>query len=176
MTLRRLSVKQENAIDMLVTGAADAEVAEAVGVNRVTVTRWRNYDPQFEAELNARRKALWGVSVDRLRALLPRAIDALEAELDGGKHRVRAAVSVLQLAGLDRSGPKKTALDSYGVGSADAGAIVDSRARARRPHQDPLEAILDRDPVTEAERNSVLRDLDEMLADLDSEPETPSRS
>lgn len=42
---RKLSVKQENAIDMLVTGGTDSEVAAAVGVHRVTVTRWRLYDP-----------------------------------------------------------------------------------------------------------------------------------
>lgn len=86
MVRRGLTLKQENAIDMLVTGATNSEVAEAVGVNRVTVTRWRLYDPRFEAELNTRRKALWGSAVDRLRALLPRAIDALEAELDAGNY------------------------------------------------------------------------------------------
>ena len=48
MVQRQLSVKQENAIDMLVTEATDSEVAQVVGVNRVTVTRWRLYDAQFD--------------------------------------------------------------------------------------------------------------------------------
>ena len=91
---RPLTVKQENAIDMFVAGATDAEVAQAVGVNRVTVSRWRLYNPYFQAELNTRRQAIWGSAVDRLRALLPRAVDALESELDGGRNRVRAAVSI----------------------------------------------------------------------------------
>jgi FixJ family two-component response regulator len=46
---RQLTVKQENVIDMLVVGANDSEVAQAVGVNRVTVSRWRLYSPQFQA-------------------------------------------------------------------------------------------------------------------------------
>jgi hypothetical protein len=45
-------VQQENAIDLLVTGATDREAAESVKVHRVTVTKWRNYDPAFAAELN----------------------------------------------------------------------------------------------------------------------------
>lgn len=88
---RQLAVKQENAIDMLVVGANDAE--------------WHR---RFQAELNRRRQAIWGTAVDRLRALLPRARDAMGAELSAGRHRVRAAVSILQLVG--RSGVKSTLL------------------------------------------------------------------
>jgi hypothetical protein len=160
-----LTVKQQNAIDMLVTGGTDAETADAVGVNRVTVTRWRLYDPEFEAELNRRRAAVSGTAVDRLRALLPRALDALEAELDGGRYRVRAAVSVLLLAGFDRSGPKKSALDTYMIGAADANEIIDARARTRRQHRDSLDALLDDRPVTDAERLAVQDDVDRLLAE-----------
>jgi hypothetical protein len=96
-----LTLKQCNAIDLLVQGETDAATAEAVGVNRVTVTKWRNYDPLFQAELNRRRKEVWGGSVDRLRSLLPRALDALEDELVHGKHRWRTALELLRLAGLE---------------------------------------------------------------------------
>jgi hypothetical protein len=44
---RRLNVQQLNAIDLLVTGCSDWEVAEKMGVDRNTVTRWRNYHPAF---------------------------------------------------------------------------------------------------------------------------------
>src|SRR5688500_13203893 len=50
-----LSVAQLNAVDLLVTGTGDREVAEAVGVTRQTVCGWRNHDPAFVAALNARR-------------------------------------------------------------------------------------------------------------------------
>ena len=157
-----LTIKQENALDLLVLGETDAATAEAVGVNRVTVTKWRNYDPCFQAELNRRRQDVWGASVDRLRSLLPRALDALEDELQHGKQRGRLAIEVLRLAGLDRSGQNESSLETYGVGSPDADVIIDSLARRRRP--DPLDVLLHGDPVTENERSSVVEDLGRELA------------
>lgn len=157
-----LTLKQQNALDVLVQGETDAVTAEAIGVNRVTVTKWRNYDPHFQAELNRRRKEVWGSSVDRLRSLLPRALDALEQELEHGKQRGRVAVEILRLAGLDRSGPKTSSLETYGVGFTDADAIVDAVARSRR--SDPLNELISGEPVTERERESVLDDLSRRLA------------
>jgi hypothetical protein len=157
-----LTIKQQNAIDLLVCGETDASVAETIGVNRVTVTKWRNYDPLFQAKLNGRRKEVWKASVDHLRSLVPRALDALEDELQNGKQRGRTAIDILRLAGLDRSGPKTSSLETYGVGSTDPEAIVDARARAQRP--DPVAEILDGDPVTDHERQKVLEDLHQRLA------------
>jgi hypothetical protein len=99
-----LTVKQENAIDLLVTGKTDGQVAEAVGLHRVTVTKWRLYDPWFQAELNRRRLDLWGVAAERLRALLPKALDVIERELDGPLPYA-VALNVLKLTGLDKAGP-----------------------------------------------------------------------
>ncbi|GFN22439.1 helix-turn-helix domain-containing protein [Thermanaeromonas sp. C210] len=45
-----LSIEQLNAIDLLVLGKTDKEVAEAVGVHRCTVTSWRLYNPYFEVD------------------------------------------------------------------------------------------------------------------------------
>ena len=102
---RQLTLKQQNAIDMLIAGSTDSETANAVKVNRVTVTKWRNYDPVFAAELNRRRTELWGGAVDRLRALIPRALDALEEELASGKHRVKAALEILRICNLGEKNP-----------------------------------------------------------------------
>jgi hypothetical protein len=80
-----LSVVQLNAVDLLAAGKTDQATAEAVGVTRQTVNGWRNANPWFQAALNARRQDLWGVSVDQLRALLPRAVAVLAEELEGGE-------------------------------------------------------------------------------------------
>ena len=156
-----MTVKQLNAIDLLVQGETDTATAETVGVHRVTVTKWRNYDPYFQAELNRRRKELWSSSTDRLRALLPRALDTLEQELQEGKHRGRVAIDLLRLAGFDRSGPKDTSLETYGVGSTDPDRIIEAKARSLRP--DPVRELIDGEPVTEAERRSVVADLEAQL-------------
>ena len=94
----RLSVEQLNAIDILVQGRTDQETAETVGVARETVTRWRNDNPHFTAELNKQRRLIWGDSHDRLRALASKAVDTLETSLDEGDSRV--VVEVLKAIGL----------------------------------------------------------------------------
>jgi hypothetical protein len=159
--LHGLTIEHHNAIDRLIQGETDAATAVAVGVNRVTVTKWRLYDAAFQAELNRRRKELWGTSVDRLRGLLPTALDALEEELRDGKQRWRAAIEVLRLAGLDRGRDKAASLETYLVGATDADSIIDARARARR--DDPVRDLIDGDPVTEREREAVRREPEQRL-------------
>jgi hypothetical protein len=146
----------------------DGATAEAVGVHRVTVTKWRNCDAYFEAELNRRRTEVWSASTDRLRALLPRALEALEQELQDGRQRGRVAIEILRLAGLDRSGPKDTSLETYGVGLTDPDRIIEAKAKSRRPNRaQELLDDLDGGAVTDTERRSVLADLERQLSDDD---------
>ena len=97
-----LSIEQQNAIDLLILGKSDREVAEEVGVSRPTVTDWRNHDEHFAAELNRRRQEVWGAHTERLRMLIERAVDALEGNLDAEDPALRqaAAVHVLKAVGL----------------------------------------------------------------------------
>lgn len=97
-----LSIVQENAIDLLIHGKTDGDTALAVGVTRQTVNEWRNHNPVFIAEMNARRKEIYGAHGERLRALVPKAIDALEKTFEYGdpKERITAAVHILKAAGL----------------------------------------------------------------------------
>ena len=55
---KELSVRQANAVDLLLAGKTDGEVAKAVRVTRQTVNEWRNGNTEFMAELNARRVGL----------------------------------------------------------------------------------------------------------------------
>ncbi|GAB6186472.1 helix-turn-helix domain-containing protein [Thermopirellula anaerolimosa] len=100
---RQLRIAQRNAIELLLTGKTDQEVAEAVGVTRQTVSVWRNQDVFFRTALEARQKEIWGSHVDRLRQLVGRAVEVLEANLlqeeDRGL-RQSAAVHVLKCVGL----------------------------------------------------------------------------
>lgn len=96
-----LTVAQQNAVDLLAVGKNDTETAEALGVHRVTVTRWRLYSPEFRAALADRRQAVWGAAADRLRALLPKALDTLADALEqsDATDRVNVALAVLKLVG-----------------------------------------------------------------------------
>ena len=97
---RQLTGEQESALDLLVTGRSDREVAEALGIPRQTVAEWRNRDALFAAELNARRNALWRGYLDRMRSMVGRALDELEAGLGEQDPKVRqaAALHILKLA------------------------------------------------------------------------------
>lgn len=114
-----LTVEQQNAIDLLVTGKSDQAVADAVGVSRPTVTSWRLYDPHFQAELNKRRKEVWGASADRLRALLPKAFDVLEKAINDGSYR--AALELIKLAGVSNAVGK--------IGPDEAEEIIQQQKR-----------------------------------------------
>ena len=100
---RQLRLAQRNAIELLLAGKTDQEVAEAVGVSRQTINSWRNKDELFRAALDARRQELWGAYVERLRQLIGRALQVLEADLlqdDDRRLRQTAAVHVLKCVGL----------------------------------------------------------------------------
>jgi len=115
-----LTIEQLNAIDILITGKSDQAVADAIGVSRPTVTSWRLYDPHFQAELNRRRKEVWGASVDRMRTLLPKAFDTLERAIDEGSYR--AALELIKMAGLDGVAGE--------IGTDNAGEIIKQQKKA----------------------------------------------
>lgn len=111
-TIRQLSLEQENAIDLLIQGYGDREVAEKVGVARQTVNEWRNHDGIFRVELNRRRQAVWGSQLERLRSLVEKAVDVLENDLKGSDLRLRqsAAIHILKTVGLYGANLKPTGL------------------------------------------------------------------
>lgn len=100
--LPKVSAKQDLAIGALLTGASDSEAAEHAGVSRETLNRWKNTRPSFAAELNRRRAMIWESQVEALRALVPKAVRALEAGLDDDdvRTRMRAASLVLKAVGI----------------------------------------------------------------------------
>jgi len=100
---RQLTIEQQNAIDLLLQGKSDREVAEAVGVARQTVTEWRNRNALFVAELNRRRQEVWGSQTERLRQLVIQAVNVLEEDLQQNQDRrlrQAAAVHILRAVGL----------------------------------------------------------------------------
>jgi len=158
---RALSIEQENAIDVLVTGKTDQATGDAVGVNRATVLKWRLHDPLFQAELNRRRADLWGTAAERLRALLPKALDVLANQLDDQDHGLQAAIAVVRLAGLEKIGAPK--------GETDADTIIDGLAwkheLADASLEDRFLAKTGGGKPRDSSRQAVLAAIDRRLAD-----------
>ena len=160
-----LSVEQLNAIDILVQGKTDQETALAVGVVRETVTRWRNDNPYFAAELNKQRKLIWGTNQDRLRSLTTKAVDTIETALDAGDSK--AAVEVLKAVGLygqvtPPSGPVDAELVSWE--KAKEWALTEFNKKG--PSLDPLLDILVHDTEVARLTRQRMEELTEAQADV----------
>ncbi len=97
----KLTPEQLNAIDLLILGKTDREVAEAVGVRRETVTKWHK-NPFFSAELSIRREELWSDAKLRLKSLAQEAVNVLTRGLSSQDEKVAitAAVHILKTVGL----------------------------------------------------------------------------
>jgi hypothetical protein len=167
-----LTLAQQSAVDLLAAGKTDTETADALNLNRVTVTRWRLYSPAFRAALADRRATIWGASADRLRALLPKALDALADALERGDDRPAVALALLKLAGplpLVPTGP--TDPEEYLRGVVDEERKRMGMGR-RQAAIDSLDGLPDYEDHLEAvrERLAELAPTDETEADFGGKP------
>jgi hypothetical protein len=97
----KLTPEQLNAIDLLILGKTDREVAEIVGVRRETITKWHK-NPFFSAELNVKREELWIDAKLRLKSLVHEAVNVLTNGLASKDEKVAmtAAIHILKTVGL----------------------------------------------------------------------------
>jgi hypothetical protein len=148
---RRISARQERAIELLLAGSTITRAAQEVGVSRQTLSLWANRDPFFAAELNARRRELWRAGQDRLRSMVPAALAAVARGLVGDQGW-KVGLKLLEMAGCP---------GDYGqTGPVDPAVFLDEAALARR--DDPWELLIaecGNPPVAQGEREAVVRDL-----------------
>lgn len=124
----RLTVEQLNAIDLLIFGKTDKEVAHTLGIGRNTISKWYK-NAFFIAELNSRREALWIDSKLRLRALASEAIEVLSDGLhhEDMKIAISAAVHILKTIGLyDTEGKESVKLPTTPEEAVWAQALKDN--------------------------------------------------
>ncbi len=92
-------LKQHYAIELLLLGKSDAEVAALIGVNSEIIGQWRNQNSEFIVAINALRAAVWEGSVARLKRLMSRALDVVEEAVTRDE---TVAISFLQAQGWQR--------------------------------------------------------------------------
>ena len=163
--LQNLTIEQQNAIDVLLTGASDAAVATRLGLHRVTVTRWRLYHPTFRAELDRRRRDLWGTATDSMRAALPEALTTMPYQLRVAPNRGRLALDFLVRSGV-MGKPYSGARGSADIGPTTIEELVDEEVinqRAARAAADPTGSPIT-GPITAEERQAAIDHLN-ALAD-----------
>src|SRR5687768_10979655 len=89
-----LGSKQMAVLENLLRGSTATEAAQAAGVNRRTVWRWRRTDIEFQAAFNRSRREAWEAAQMRLERLVEVAIGAVERAVADGD--VRTALAVLR--------------------------------------------------------------------------------
>lgn len=94
-----LSLKQHYAIELLLIGKSNAEVAALIGVNSDVICQWQS-QAAFIVAINALRAEAWEGSVERLKRLMSLALDVVEEAVVRGDEMV--AVSFLQALGWQR--------------------------------------------------------------------------
>ena len=73
-----LSLKQHYAMELLLVGKSNAEIAALIGVDSEIISQWQDKDAEFIVAINALRAAAWSGSVARLKRLMSRALDVVE--------------------------------------------------------------------------------------------------
>ena len=124
-----LTVMQEKAIQLLMTGLTDQAVADQLGLARQTVCNWRHNEAAFAARFNAERQALWSTHREKLRSLVSQAVDVLAEDMVATlepKLRQSAAIHVLKAVGL------------YGQDMKPSGAIDSGQVERERQASDDL--------------------------------------
>lgn len=90
-----LHPKKRLAIDLILAGETDAQVAAAVGKKRNTIWMWRKHDAQFIAALDERRAKLQSESIFQMNSLCFESILLLERAVQKGDKEL--ALEVLQV-------------------------------------------------------------------------------
>jgi hypothetical protein len=101
-----LTERQRTAVEFLLRGGSDQEVAAQVGVDRGTVLRWRKTIP-FQRELDRQRRLLWEQSAGQLQSMVQPALNILQKQLtsDDVNLQIRAATVLLRFATPSRLAP-----------------------------------------------------------------------
>jgi hypothetical protein len=99
-----ISEAQNRAIAMAALGETGRDIANALGVNESTVSRWKQ-TPEFQAGVNAIQHQGREVAIAKLRILAEKAVNTIEDVMVSPSSppgdRLKAAAIVLDRLGLD---------------------------------------------------------------------------
>ena len=104
-----LSAKQEMALELVICGMNDGDIAKRAGVSRQTINTWRNHDEHFRMLLAERRLALREQYRGELNGLVSEAIGVMRDAIREGDilTRLWAALTVLRMLGLQAAVPSE---------------------------------------------------------------------
>ena len=92
-----LTLRQQQAAELLALGKSKTEVATTVGVSRQQLHRW-DKNVYFRSAVSMNHAELWIGNKERLRGLAGKAVAVIENEIEGGN--LKAAVELLKIIGM----------------------------------------------------------------------------
>lgn len=100
--------KEERALTLILQGRKDTEVAEELGISRMTIYRWKKYNARFLKDLEDRRALLREQAEDSLLELSESAVEAIKDALKDNdmKVRLQAAKLVMGMLGIGKGKEK----------------------------------------------------------------------
>lgn len=116
-----LTLRQQQAADLLALGESKTKAAAAVGVSRQQLHAWVQ-NVYFRSAVSKRHAEVWQESKERLRGLAVKAVDVIGNEIEGGN--LKAAVELLKIVGLSNgkialvAQPAKSVEDLLAIESA----------------------------------------------------------
>jgi DNA-binding CsgD family transcriptional regulator len=119
-----LEPKQEKAVELMLTGYSDTEIAKKINITRQTVNYWRNQDRDFIYELQMRRNQIWEGYRDDLSDLYKLAVEEIKKNLKSKdpKIRLQIAMQIVRLPALQENLKNKA--------SGDPKTIKEAREKA----------------------------------------------
>lgn len=90
----------------MLTGRTVHDTAATIGRSRETVSRWKNENPHFQAELNKRRLEMFDALQNRMQSLAGRAIDVIDQHLLNGN--LKAATELLKIINVPNLAPPQS--------------------------------------------------------------------
>ena len=112
-----LSGKQEMALELIICGMNDGDIAKRAGVSRQTINTWRNHDKHFRTLLAERWGALRAQYRGELSELVSEAINVMREAIREGDMLTRlwAAHAVLRMLGLQAAVPTEKKPSQVGI-------------------------------------------------------------
>ena len=98
---QHLTDRQLVAIELIVTGTSLGDIATKLGLNRCTLSTWKN-QPAFRETLTRLRAEALSATGEELRSLGEQCVAAIRAELRDGPNKAAVALKVLQMIGVEK--------------------------------------------------------------------------
>ncbi len=105
---QKLTELQQRAAELVAAGLTGRQIAETLDNSEFTVSRWRQ-DPAFIASVNGILRDSREAARERLRSLVGKAVDTIEASLNDAElsasERLKAAFKIIEMVGIHADEP-----------------------------------------------------------------------